>query len=1147
MYPEFVNLKETENTMLLGMKRSLAYATAVMALAAVAGCSGSAKKAVGFAKVSMAVQGQNQSQIDHVTLTISGGTPALPSAIVENLNKADATHWSAFITSIPVGTQYTFTIDAYKADNTQLYTGNTKADVTAGNTTQVTIIAQEVNATGGPSTHVPVINSLTASAVLVTPSTAVNVAVTATDPDGNAMTYKWTDTCGGTFAPTNSATTVWTAPGSVPASPCQLSVQVADATNQTSVTAYVVIQVQVSQVGAAQVNAQFNTFPVISVAKVDEYIVQSGQAPTAGTPAGLPVGVTADVVVTASDPDGDPLVYTYSSSCGSATFTPPGSVGPAVGNGATPNQTRFYFTDPKGNCSISVAVSDGRGGVTTGVVYLSGAQPPVSAPVITRVTAPNQNGVVTPGTTYTLKVEATDPQGTGLSFTWANVSGALANAFYGPGNTASSYSTIQWTAPNPLVTPMSVTVTVTNLGSVPHLNTTYTFVFVSNDPCFGKADGTACQGPNACLSGMTCSAGVCQGGTAKVCTASDSCHLAGTCDPSSGTCSNPVAADGSSCSDGNACTGTGAAPDHCAAGVCQSGGTVACAAAPACYTQGACVPATGCPAPVPAVAGTACTGTNLCFQAYACDGTGTCAGSNPVSCVGAQCTTGGTCNPATGTCLGGTNQPNGTACNDSNPCTTGDVCTNGVCGGSPLCAAGQSCNPSGPTCVDTSPVATFARDVELGNFQGVAMATDSSAYITGALLLPAKTFDAFSLTSAGAGDAFVGRYDPTTGKAVWVAQYGDAADQEPTALAVTSDGTVASIGQFLGSIATVSNTGTSPIDYLLAVNGTNGSVKWAKSFNNGTSGVLFAVAANPTLNEIAVCGVASQAATDLVPGATYGGLTDIVIAMFDSAGSLKWAKQIGGANDEQCDTLAIDDAGDVYASGWYNGALGFTGTNLPLPGSSFRHWLWVAKFSGSSGAAVSQASFGSGAGNHKPQQIAVDASDKVILSGYMSNTLSFGGTTSLLTSAGGTDAFVAKLDPTTATPFAGVWSARLGGTGPDEGRGVAVDSFGNVIWVGLFNGTTTGAAALTDPNAGGSAAFVLKVNGATGATTYSAAIGNTTNTVNANHVAINRYGTGATLNEFVFGGEYGGTLTPLSLPSISTTGASDFVVFGIEQ
>jgi len=271
--------------------------------------------------------------------------------------------------------------------------------------------------------------------------------------------------------------------------------------------------------------------------------------------------------------------------------------------------------------------------------------------------------------------------------------------------------------------------------------------------------------------------------------------------------------------------------------------------------------------------------------------------------------------------------------------------------------------------------------------------------------------------------------------------------------------------------------------------------------------------------------------------------------LFRSTGTLLWSKQVGGANEEECDALAIDDNGDLYAAGKYDGALTFTGTALTSPGSSFRRWIWVAKFNGTTGAATAQASFGlaAAAGNHKPQALAIDPAGKLVVSGLMTNSLPFGTTT--LVSAGGTDAFVAKLDPAAATPFAPIWAVRMGGAAADEARGVAVDSFGNVVAVGLFNGTTTGAAVLTAGSATASSAFVLKLNGATGAvvTNGASAYGNATNTVNANKVVVNRQGVGTVKDQIVVGCEYSGALnfgtvaTPIS---INSANASDFLVFG---
>jgi uncharacterized protein (DUF2141 family) len=83
----------------------------------------------------------------------------------------------------------------------------------------------------------------------------------------------------------------------------------------------------------------------------------------------------------------------------------------------------------------------------------------------------------------------------------------------------------------------------------------------SNPPA---SQGTTCTDSNLCDVNPVCDgAGHCAG-TAKTCAASDQCHLAGTCDPGTGQCSNPTAPDGTTCSDNNPCTGG----ETCQAGSC---------------------------------------------------------------------------------------------------------------------------------------------------------------------------------------------------------------------------------------------------------------------------------------------------------------------------------------------------------------------------------------------------------------------------------------------------------------------------------------------------------------------------------------------------------------------------------------------------
>ena len=208
-----------------------------------------------------------------------------------------------------------------------------------------------------------------------------------------------------------------------------------------------------------------------------------------------------------------------------------------------------------------------------------------------------------------------------------------------------------------------------------------------------QADGTACTGSNKCDQNYACAAGVCTGSNPVTCTASDQCHVAGTCDPASGTCSNPAATNGATCNDGNACTQT----DSCQSGTCTGSNPVTCTASDSCHLAGTCDPTSGCSNPA-ASDGTACTGTDHCFQSYAC-ATGTCTGSNPVTCTASdQCHAAGTCDPTSGSCSNPA-ATNGTRCNDGNACTQSDSCQSGTCTGSnPVaCTATDQCHGAG-TC-----------------------------------------------------------------------------------------------------------------------------------------------------------------------------------------------------------------------------------------------------------------------------------------------------------------------------------------------------------------------------------------------------------------------------------------------------------------
>ncbi len=121
---------------------------------------------------------------------------------------------------------------------------------------------------------------------------------------------------------------------------------------------------------------------------------------------------------------------------------------------------------------------------------------------------------------------------------------------------------------------------------------------------------------------------------------------------------------------------------------CKGTTPITCAAPKTCYTLGVCDPQTGiCSNPV-ANQGTTCDDKNACSTGESCDGKGTCNGGSAVVCpfLG-QCLT-NTCNVTQG-CLKN-EEPAGTPCDDGSACTRVDTCGKGVCLGNSKRVNGNS-------------------------------------------------------------------------------------------------------------------------------------------------------------------------------------------------------------------------------------------------------------------------------------------------------------------------------------------------------------------------------------------------------------------------------------------------------------------------
>jgi len=201
-----------------------------------------------------------------------------------------------------------------------------------------------------------------------------------------------------------------------------------------------------------------------------------------------------------------------------------------------------------------------------------------------------------------------------------------------------------------------------------------------------KGDGSPCDDGNLCTTTDQCLGGTCVGSNPRTCEAVDDCHLAGVCYPATGECTRPVKPNGAPCDDGNPCTRV----DSCQAGVCTGSSPLPCPATDACHLPGVCNPATGtCSDPV-APEGTPCNDRNPCTTEDACQ-EGVCQGQPVVCPPPTPCHDQGICDVVSGLCTA-VPKTDGASCNDGNACTSGDTCQAGVCSGTAYgCADGLLC------------------------------------------------------------------------------------------------------------------------------------------------------------------------------------------------------------------------------------------------------------------------------------------------------------------------------------------------------------------------------------------------------------------------------------------------------------------------
>lgn len=178
------------------------------------------------------------------------------------------------------------------------------------------------------------------------------------------------------------------------------------------------------------------------------------------------------------------------------------------------------------------------------------------------------------------------------------------------------------------------------------------------------------------------------------------------------------------------------------------------------------------------------------------------------------------------------------------------------------------------------------------------------------------------------------------------------------------------------------------------------------------------------------------------------GNEDAFLLSLDTAGNFQWVRSFGSLYPDKGNDLQIDDQGNVYVSGSFEGVVSF-GVNanetLYSQGASDLFYLktnmngdliWVKGLGGNSFDNYSV--------------IELDQQGHLISSGIFTGTVDFdfGSGTQLLTAGQYHDVFVLKMD--TASNF--VWAKSFGGDSYDYASSISLDNDGNVFTTGSFSG-----------------------------------------------------------------------------------------------
>ncbi|MCW3078108.1 MAG: hypothetical protein JWO32_2717, partial [Bacteroidetes bacterium] len=178
---------------------------------------------------------------------------------------------------------------------------------------------------------------------------------------------------------------------------------------------------------------------------------------------------------------------------------------------------------------------------------------------------------------------------------------------------------------------------------------------------------------------------------------------------------------------------------------------------------------------------------------------------------------------------------------------------------------------------------------------------------------------------------------------------------------------------------------------------------------------------------------------------------DVFIIKLDPQGNLVWVRQMTGPNNQTGFGLNIDKLGNLITTGLFQGISDFnppsaTYTMSPHNSLNNDYEIFIHKID-SAGQFIWAKQIG-GSDFSRGTSVTVDSLNNILTTGYIVGTADFdpGPAVYNLTSAGGTDVFLSRLDPNGNFICASVF----GGPGYDEAYSIQNTKTGNIYVAGIF-------------------------------------------------------------------------------------------------